>query len=65
MMNVPSCPSCPAAWMNILRRVSSALLLLLVPSDFARRNILAQVAAHGISEKRIMFLSKVKNLALM
>ena len=45
--------------MNILHRVPSALLLLLVPSDFARSNIVAQVAAHGVSAKRVVFLPKV------
>jgi predicted O-linked N-acetylglucosamine transferase (SPINDLY family) len=44
--------------MNILRRVPRALILLLVPSDFARRNILSQVAVHGISPARVVFLSK-------
>jgi predicted O-linked N-acetylglucosamine transferase (SPINDLY family) len=51
--------------MNVLRRVPRALLLLLVPSDFARRNILAQVAAHGISSSRIVFLSKVRTLSFL
>lgn len=47
------------AWMNILRRVPQGILLLLVPSDFARDNILDLVASHGIHPRRIVFMSKM------
>ena len=45
--------------MNILRRIPQSILLLLVPSDFARGNILRQAASQGISPNRITFLSKI------
>lgn len=52
-------------WMNILRRVPTALLLLLVPSDVARQNILSLVAAHGILPERIAFMSRVGHVAIV
>jgi predicted O-linked N-acetylglucosamine transferase (SPINDLY family) len=44
--------------MNILRRIPRSLLLVLQPEKEGAKNIRAEAAAHGITE-RLLFIPKV------
>lgn len=46
-------------WMNVLRRVPQAILVLLTGGLPSERRLLAEAAAAGIHVDRIVFLNKV------
>ena len=49
-------------WMNILRRLPNAMLLLLSQNHFARSNIIGLMKSLGINPARIIFLSRVSGV---
>ncbi|MGN6826231.1 O-linked N-acetylglucosamine transferase, SPINDLY family protein [Paucibacter sp. M5-1] len=48
-----------AAWMRILRQVPGSVLWLLADNEWAKANMLATAAAHGVAAERLIFAPRV------
>ena len=52
----------PAAWMNIMRDLPAATLVLIEADDYIKNNLLLEAAFAGVHSSRILFWEKVEKV---